>query len=537
MSKPRVFISSTYIDLKDVRNNLKLFVDSMGMESILFERGNIPFTPDKPSDKACYNEIENADFFILIIGGRYGYSSSDSSVDIVNGVKLYNSITKEEYLKAKKLNIPIHIFIDSNVLAEYQMWEDNPKANSKLKYRHTNNINIFYLIKEIYNAEKNNYVKRFELSSEIIDWLRVQWAGMLKEYIKGLKETNSNNTSSIRINTYKLFYYRKFMHKYSIPTLSRMSGISEKKIKKFEKLNFHESELTTKLFQSCSLAELTNLEKVLGCEEKYLMAGAHDDFLSLFMQFYNIYKYSKSSETKIRYENPIIFKCKIVVFDFDGTLTKPNNERLTTWEKIWVKLGYSVNDCAKYYSEYRKGNIDHVKWCDITRDHFKNKKLTHEHLREIASTISLIEGTHDTIKLFHNKGIKLYILSGSIYEIIKEVLGDLHDLFIEIKANRIHFGNDGIISEIQGTKYDFEEKATFIKEIIRENRVSSCEVLFVGNSCNDVWAYQSGAQTLCVNPKFTDPANSIQWRHYIREMKTLEQIRRYAIPSFELDKN
>ncbi len=41
MAKPRVFISSTYYDLKNVRADLERFIKERGFEPILHERGHV----------------------------------------------------------------------------------------------------------------------------------------------------------------------------------------------------------------------------------------------------------------------------------------------------------------------------------------------------------------------------------------------------------------------------------------------------------------------------------------------------------------
>ena len=37
-------------------------------------------------------------------------------------------------------------------------------------------------------------------------------------------------------------------------------------------------------------------------------------------------------------------------------------------------------------------------------------------------------------------------------------------------------------------------------ELCKIKGYDPCDILFVGNSVNDEWVYQSGAKTLCVNP-------------------------------------
>ena len=55
MAKPRVFLSSTYYDLKHVRERIERFLVNFGMEPVLFENDNVTFEFNKPLDLSCYN--------------------------------------------------------------------------------------------------------------------------------------------------------------------------------------------------------------------------------------------------------------------------------------------------------------------------------------------------------------------------------------------------------------------------------------------------------------------------------------------------
>jgi hypothetical protein len=46
MAKPKVFLSSTYYDLKHVRADIERFIKEQGYESILNEQGDIPYGKD-----------------------------------------------------------------------------------------------------------------------------------------------------------------------------------------------------------------------------------------------------------------------------------------------------------------------------------------------------------------------------------------------------------------------------------------------------------------------------------------------------------
>lgn len=84
MAKPRVFISSTYFDLKNIRADLERFIKSQGYEPVLNERGHIAYGTKEKLEEYCYKEIQISDILISIVGGRYGSQSKIENHSISN---------------------------------------------------------------------------------------------------------------------------------------------------------------------------------------------------------------------------------------------------------------------------------------------------------------------------------------------------------------------------------------------------------------------------------------------------------------------
>lgn len=245
------------------------------------------------------------------------------------------------------------------------------------------------------------------------------------------------------------------------------------------------------------------------------------------LEFYrNISKHKTSLDVSYSAEIMATGKTQAVVFDFDGTLTT-NKINRTTWENIWIALGYSEKDCQELHKRFNQKEISHTEWCKITEEKFKERNLHKKCVENISSKIHLIKGVRNTFKKLSDDGIKIYIVSGSIDLIIKKVLGDRAQYIEEIKANHFKFDSDGFLTEIVGTKYDFEGKAYFISQVSEELNISPKDILFVGNSINDRFAYRSGARTLCINPNLTDPSNNTVWHKYIQKCDNLEEILEY----------
>ena len=148
MAKPRVFVSSTYYDLKDIRSSLDNFIQSLGYDPILSEKGDIAYAPDRALDESCYRAVENVDIFVLIIGGRYGSAAgAEEAAPSEDFFQRYDSITKMEYEAASRRDVPTYILIDSNVYAEYGTFLKN-RGNEDINYAHVDSANIFRLIEE-----------------------------------------------------------------------------------------------------------------------------------------------------------------------------------------------------------------------------------------------------------------------------------------------------------------------------------------------------------------------------------------------------
>ena len=201
MSRPRVFVSSTYYDLKHIRSSLEIFIESLGFESILSEKGQIAYSPDIPLDESCYIEVGNIDIFIIIIGGRYG---SEKSISKEKKEKQffdqYDSITKQEYKTAVDKDVPTYILIEKSVFSEFEIFLKN-KNNQSINYVHVDSVNIFHLIEDILSQPRNNPVHHFDRYSDIEVWLREQWARLFQELLNQRSKQIQIASLATQVNT------------------------------------------------------------------------------------------------------------------------------------------------------------------------------------------------------------------------------------------------------------------------------------------------------------------------------------------------
>ena len=185
MAKPRIFISSTFYDLKQIRVELDKFIESLGYEPIRNEEGDIPYGKDDALQTYCYKEISNIDILISIIGSRYG------SAGVLKEKEQEYSVSQLEVKTALKENKQVFVFIDKNVFTEYETYILN-KSTDGVNYKYVDNVNIYKFIEEIKSLPHNNNITGFESAEDITSYLKEQFAGLFKQFMldsKRAKET------------------------------------------------------------------------------------------------------------------------------------------------------------------------------------------------------------------------------------------------------------------------------------------------------------------------------------------------------------
>jgi len=201
MARPRIFVSSTYYDLKHIRSSLENFIDSLGFDSILSEKGHIAYSPEIPLDESCYREVGNSDIFLIIIGGRYGSEKSESKEKKDKQFfDRHDSITKQEYKSAVEIDVPSYILIEKSVYSEFEIFLKN-KENKSINYVHVDSINIFHLIEDILSQPRNNPVHQFDRYNDIESWLKEQWAGLFRELLNQRSKQTQLASLSSQVST------------------------------------------------------------------------------------------------------------------------------------------------------------------------------------------------------------------------------------------------------------------------------------------------------------------------------------------------
>ena len=177
MARPRVFLSSTYYDMRVVRADLERFVREQGYEPIMFERGHIAYGTKETLEEDCYREISTCDILVNVIGGKFGTDSKHTRY----------SISQNELKTAVKLGKQIYIFVEKPVLAEFSTYMANKDVQGFTPTA-VNDVRVYKFLEEVQALSGRNPVHPFEISEDVTAFLKEQWAGLfqilLQEYAR-----------------------------------------------------------------------------------------------------------------------------------------------------------------------------------------------------------------------------------------------------------------------------------------------------------------------------------------------------------------
>ena len=169
----------TYVSCAQI---LDRFIKEMGYEAVLYEKGHIPYGREEALEEYCYKEIEKCDILVSIIGGRYGTQSKDSK----------HSISHRELKTAIELGKQVYIFIEKAVYYEYETYLQNKEVKG-FKPTSVNDVRVFSFLEDIYSIPTGNPIEPFELSDDIVRFLREQWAGLFQRLLQEMSRQKEVN--------------------------------------------------------------------------------------------------------------------------------------------------------------------------------------------------------------------------------------------------------------------------------------------------------------------------------------------------------
>ncbi len=237
MNKPKVFVSSTIYDFKDLRSALKYWLTEKGYEVRMSERNDFRKDSSQNSYQACLDSIGECDYFILLIGSRAGGIYSQNPLI---------TITQKEYQHADEL-VQQGVIKKLLIFVRKSVWDIREDRKSLQKYIENELLKdetlkskedqlklitkqsssiikdaeiIFNFIKEVAKIDKmktavqlgkdypqGNWTNQFENFEDIINVLKIELCAeydmAIKKWNEILKQEISENLARLSTSTNK----------------------------------------------------------------------------------------------------------------------------------------------------------------------------------------------------------------------------------------------------------------------------------------------------------------------------------------------
>ena len=154
----KIFISSTYEDLKNARKEAITIVDRIG-QAIAMEKF---FASNHQSKDVCLKRLQECDAIVLILGFKYG------SIDKAEGV----SFTEIEYNTAKSLGLPVFVFQKCRSDGSWRSEEtDTDRSNKLLAFKSrldTENYRVTFATPQQLAKEIVAAIRQYEIENGAI---------------------------------------------------------------------------------------------------------------------------------------------------------------------------------------------------------------------------------------------------------------------------------------------------------------------------------------------------------------------------------
>jgi hypothetical protein len=140
----RVFISSTFYDLIDIRAELAEQLRTMGIVPVLSDDKLSDFhvQPDVNSIETCLVNVASCDEAIVLLNQRYGPMLDKGGYGMISATHL-------EYRCAVERKIPVHVYVRDRLAADFAIWKRNGRSDSLvLPWVSPESFPLFHLLEE-----------------------------------------------------------------------------------------------------------------------------------------------------------------------------------------------------------------------------------------------------------------------------------------------------------------------------------------------------------------------------------------------------
>ncbi|MCM8769475.1 MAG: HAD family phosphatase [Candidatus Omnitrophica bacterium] len=181
---------------------------------------------------------------------------------------------------------------------------------------------------------------------------------------------------------------------------------------------------------------------------------------------------------------------KAVIFDIDGTITKP----ISSWRYLHEKLGKWDVLAYRYQEMFLAGKISYRKFCELDASHWQG--LPEREIRRLFSTIPFSKNAAVCLKQIKKAGLRLIGLSTGLQYVAEQVKEKVP--FDAIVCNYL-MAKDGVLNGEVRINISHGGKGKMVGQLLKPFGLLPQEAIAVGDSDGDVSLARVCGYTIAFN--------------------------------------
>ena len=186
---------------------------------------------------------------------------------------------------------------------------------------------------------------------------------------------------------------------------------------------------------------------------------------------------------------------KMVVFDLDGTLTRERS----IWEYFHKRLGKWYGFAEEYQKQFLAGKISYEEFCERDAQVWKGMRV--EELLQIVKTVPFHPGVDELMACLKGKGLKLSLVSSGL-SVLSNWVHQKYGFDYSVSNDLLH--ENGVLTGKVRIQVYFDQKAEWVKKILKRFGVRPEEVIAIGDSKGDLDMFQMVGFSIAFNSSCKD---------------------------------
>ncbi len=186
---------------------------------------------------------------------------------------------------------------------------------------------------------------------------------------------------------------------------------------------------------------------------------------------------------------------RLITLDLDGTLTREPS----IWEYIHKQLGKWYGFAEDYQNQFLAGKISYEEFCERDAQVWKGMKV--EELFEIVKTVPFHPGVDELIHYLKQKGLKLALISSGL-SLLSDWVHRKYRFDYSVSNDLLH--ENGILTGRVRIRVYYDQKAEWVRKILKKFGVKPEEVIAIGDSKGDIDMFQMVGFSVAIHSSCRD---------------------------------